>query len=79
MTIAISLIQISCRLKSSRPLSTALADDLPELPDDKKARLVSELGLSVYDASILVTENGDCRLLRGCRQWAAMASFPPTG
>ncbi|MDA4629763.1 hypothetical protein NZA98_01305, partial [Escherichia coli] len=33
-----------------------LRADLPELPDDKKARLVSVLGLSVYDASILVTE-----------------------
>ncbi|WP_313556307.1 Asp-tRNA(Asn)/Glu-tRNA(Gln) amidotransferase subunit GatB, partial [Agrobacterium cavarae] len=29
---------------------------LPELPDDKKARFVAELGLSVYDASILVSE-----------------------
>ena len=34
----------------------ALAKDLPELPDDKKARLVKSLGLSVYDASILVSE-----------------------
>src|SRR5690606_12445440 len=34
----------------------ALAADLPELPDDKKARLVSELGLSAYDASVLVSE-----------------------
>lgn len=34
----------------------ALAVDLPELPDDKKQRLVSNLGLSVYDASILVSE-----------------------
>ncbi|MCI5075842.1 Asp-tRNA(Asn)/Glu-tRNA(Gln) amidotransferase subunit GatB [Oricola sp.] len=33
----------------------ALAADLPELPDDKKARFVS-LGLSAYDASILVSE-----------------------
>ncbi|TXR48512.1 Asp-tRNA(Asn)/Glu-tRNA(Gln) amidotransferase subunit GatB [Phyllobacterium endophyticum] len=33
-----------------------LKADLPELPDDKKLRLVSVLGLSVYDASILVTE-----------------------
>ncbi|MBB3234567.1 Asp-tRNA(Asn)/Glu-tRNA(Gln) amidotransferase subunit GatB [Phyllobacterium endophyticum] len=33
-----------------------LKADLPELPDDKKLRLVSMLGLSVYDASILVTE-----------------------
>ncbi len=33
-----------------------LKADLPELPDDKKTRLVSEQGLSIYDASILVTE-----------------------
>jgi aspartyl-tRNA(Asn)/glutamyl-tRNA(Gln) amidotransferase subunit B len=32
-----------------------IAADLPELPDDKKARFVS-LGLSAYDASILVSE-----------------------
>eukprot|EP00913_Durusdinium_trenchii_P021294 g20007.t1 len=29
---------------------------LTELPDDKKARFVRELGLSVYDASVLVSE-----------------------
>jgi aspartyl-tRNA(Asn)/glutamyl-tRNA(Gln) amidotransferase subunit B len=34
----------------------ALAKDLTELPDDKKDRLVNTLGLSVYDASILVSE-----------------------
>jgi aspartyl-tRNA(Asn)/glutamyl-tRNA(Gln) amidotransferase subunit B len=34
----------------------ALAAELPELPDDKRARLVSALGLSVYDASILISE-----------------------
>ena len=34
----------------------SLKKDLPELPDDKKARFVSELGLSVYDASVLVAE-----------------------
>jgi aspartyl-tRNA(Asn)/glutamyl-tRNA(Gln) amidotransferase subunit B len=34
----------------------ALAKGLPELPDDKKARLLSALGLSTYDASILVSE-----------------------
>ncbi|WP_174801961.1 Asp-tRNA(Asn)/Glu-tRNA(Gln) amidotransferase subunit GatB [Martelella limonii] len=33
-----------------------LAKDLPELPDDKKARFVDQLGLSVYDASVLVSE-----------------------
>ncbi len=34
----------------------ALAAGLPELPDDKKARLVSTIGLSAYDASVLVSE-----------------------
>ncbi|MET3661158.1 Asp-tRNA(Asn)/Glu-tRNA(Gln) amidotransferase subunit GatB [Aquamicrobium ahrensii] len=34
----------------------ALAADLTELPDDKKARFVDKLGLSAYDASILVSE-----------------------
>jgi aspartyl-tRNA(Asn)/glutamyl-tRNA(Gln) amidotransferase subunit B len=33
-----------------------LAKDLPELPDAKRDRLVKALGLSVYDASILVSE-----------------------
>ena len=33
-----------------------LAKGLPELPDDKKDRLVSSLGLSAYDASVLVSE-----------------------
>ena len=34
----------------------SLAGDLTELPDDKKARFVSEMGLSAYDASVLVSE-----------------------
>ena len=34
----------------------ALKAGLPELPDDKKARFVADMGLSVYDASILVSE-----------------------
>lgn len=34
----------------------ALEADLPELPDDKKERFVRELGLSIYDASVLVSE-----------------------
>ena len=33
-----------------------LEKHLPELPDDKKTRFVRELGLSVYDASVLVSE-----------------------
>jgi aspartyl-tRNA(Asn)/glutamyl-tRNA(Gln) amidotransferase subunit B len=34
----------------------ALAENLPELPDDKKNRFVSDYGLTVYDADILVAE-----------------------
>ncbi|YBV97587.1 Asp-tRNA(Asn)/Glu-tRNA(Gln) amidotransferase subunit GatB [Phyllobacteriaceae bacterium JZ32] len=34
----------------------SLAAELPELPDDKKERLIRTQGLSAYDASILVTE-----------------------
>ncbi len=30
--------------------------ELPELPDDKKARFINELGLSAYDAGVLVAE-----------------------
>jgi aspartyl-tRNA(Asn)/glutamyl-tRNA(Gln) amidotransferase subunit B len=33
-----------------------LLAQLPELPDDKKERLVKDLGLTVYDASVLVSE-----------------------
>ena len=33
-----------------------LASHLPELPDDKKNRLIADIGLSAYDASILVSE-----------------------
>lgn len=34
----------------------AIAANLPELPDDKKARLMKDVGLSAYDASILISE-----------------------
>src|SRR4051794_12941712 len=34
----------------------ALKADFPELPDRKKARFTAELGLSAYDASVLVAE-----------------------
>ncbi len=34
----------------------ALAALLPELPDEKRARLIETLGLSTYDASILVSD-----------------------
>ena len=35
---------------------SAIANNLPELPDDKKARFVNEYGLSAYDAGVLVSE-----------------------
>ena len=34
----------------------ALKADLPELPDDKKARFIRDFGLSPYDAGVLVAE-----------------------
>lgn len=34
----------------------ALSVDLPELPDDKKARFMTDQGLTAYDASVLVAE-----------------------
>jgi len=34
----------------------ALAADLPELPDEKKARFVGDYGLSVYDAGVLAAD-----------------------
>ncbi|MEM6383580.1 MAG: Asp-tRNA(Asn)/Glu-tRNA(Gln) amidotransferase subunit GatB [Pseudomonadota bacterium] len=33
-----------------------LADDLPELPDDKKQRFIADYGITPYDASVLVSE-----------------------
>jgi aspartyl-tRNA(Asn)/glutamyl-tRNA(Gln) amidotransferase subunit B len=34
----------------------AIQDSLPELPDDKRRRLMSQYGLSAYDAGVLITE-----------------------
>jgi len=33
-----------------------IAKDLPELPDEKRARFIKEFGLSAYDASVLVAD-----------------------
>jgi len=43
-------------LEFSQAYVDSLKSDLPELPDAKKARLISDMGLSTYDASILVAE-----------------------
>jgi len=43
-------------LEFSQAFVDSLRSDLPELPDVKKARLIKDLGLSTYDASILVSD-----------------------
>ena len=43
-------------LEFSQSYVDELAGDLPELPDDKHARLRDEMGLSAYDAAVLVSE-----------------------
>jgi len=43
-------------LEFSQELVDELKAALPELPDEKKARLIKDSGLSTYDASILVSE-----------------------
>jgi aspartyl-tRNA(Asn)/glutamyl-tRNA(Gln) amidotransferase subunit B len=40
----------------SRELVTALAAEIPMLPDERKARYETEFGLSPYDADILVSQ-----------------------
>src|SRR5229473_600175 len=43
-------------LELTQQYVNALAEHLPELPDQKKARFIAEFGLSRYDASVLVAE-----------------------
>src|ERR1700735_1460536 len=43
-------------LEFSQAFIDDLKADLPELPDQKKARFIAEFGLSPYDASVLVAE-----------------------
>jgi aspartyl-tRNA(Asn)/glutamyl-tRNA(Gln) amidotransferase subunit B len=43
-------------LDLSEDFVAAMKASLPELPDVRKSRLVSEFGLSAYDASVLVAE-----------------------
>ncbi|TPQ28173.1 Asp-tRNA(Asn)/Glu-tRNA(Gln) amidotransferase GatCAB subunit B [Bradyrhizobium guangdongense] len=43
-------------LEFSQSFVDELKAKLPELPDQKKARFVADLGLSAYDASVLVAE-----------------------
>ena len=43
-------------LEFSQQFVDDIAKDLPELPDDKKARFINDYGLSAYDAGVLVSE-----------------------
>ena len=43
-------------LEFSEAYVADLKSDLPELPDQKKARFIADFGLSPYDASVLVAE-----------------------
>lgn len=43
-------------LEFTREFVDELSGHLPELPDDKKARFISDYGLTAYDADILVAE-----------------------
>jgi aspartyl-tRNA(Asn)/glutamyl-tRNA(Gln) amidotransferase subunit B len=43
-------------LEFSEAYVAGLKADLPELPDQKKARFIADFGLSPYDASVLVAE-----------------------
>ena len=43
-------------LEFSQAFVDSLKSDLPELPDEKKSRLMNDMGLTAYDASILVSE-----------------------
>src|SRR6266550_6142011 len=43
-------------LEFSEAYVAELKANLPELPDQKKARFIAEFGLSLYDASVLVAE-----------------------
>ncbi len=43
-------------LEFSQAYVDALKAALPELPDEKKARFISQYGLSAYDASVLIAE-----------------------
>ncbi|MCW5731957.1 MAG: Asp-tRNA(Asn)/Glu-tRNA(Gln) amidotransferase subunit GatB [Alphaproteobacteria bacterium] len=43
-------------LELSEDFIEEIRRELPELPDEKKARLVGELGLSAYDAGVLVAD-----------------------
>jgi len=46
-------------LEFSQAYVDSLKSDLPELPDAKKARFIADMGLSAYDASVLVSDKAN--------------------
>ena len=82
-TTAISPIPTCCRWNSSEAYVDELKAQLPELPDEKKARFIADFGLSPYDAGVLVAERESAdffeTVLAKLADKAATASSPPTG
>ena len=52
---------------------------LPELPDAKKARFMTDYGLSAYDAGVLVAEQATALFYETVAQGAGTPRSPPTG
>ncbi|MFD1881510.1 Asp-tRNA(Asn)/Glu-tRNA(Gln) amidotransferase subunit GatB [Paracoccus pacificus] len=56
-----------------------IAADMPELPDEKKARFVKELGLSEYDAGVLTAELENAAYFEGVISVAEAARLHDAG
>lgn len=52
-------------LEFDQPYVDVLERDLPELPDEKKARFIADYGLSAYDAGVLVGERDSADFFEG--------------
>ena len=70
-------------LEFSEAFVDELKAELPELPDQKKARFIAGFGLSPYDAGVLVAERESADSMKPCWQSLptrpATASSPPIG
>ena len=78
-TTAISRIPTCCRLWLTQEYVDAIAADLPELPDDKKARFIADFGLTPYDAGVLVASRRTAEYFETRGPRAAMPRWQPTG
>ena len=57
----------------------ALKADLPELPDEKRARFMRDYGLPAYDSGVLVAEQTTADFFETVAQAGATTGWPPTG